>query len=598
MTKKQFKLLYAIKKGACPKNYRALSDLIGVSVGFISETLKAFISDGLIDINGITQTGLEVLSPYKVHNAIIMAAGMSSRFVPISLEKPKGLLVVKNEVLIERQIQQLLDAGIENIILVLGYKKEAFFYLEEKYNIKIIVNSEYNTKNNIETLYLARNIIGNSYICSSDNYFSENVFEDYVYQSYYASVHVYEKTNEWYMIPDSKFNIKRIQKSGNEGYIMLGHVYWDNCFAEKFVKLISKHHDLGDYDTNLWEDLFADNIRFLPPMEIKVYPEGIVHEFDSLDELRQFDFDYVNDSHSKILKNICDVLKCKEMDVQNFRPIKKGLTNTSFAFEIEDKKYVYRHPGEGTEKIISREHEKLSLELARRAGVDSTYIYMDDKEGWKISSYVERIRCPNYNDSEDSKRILKVLQKLHTKKYTVPWEFLPWQEACKIEELLKRGGEGIHVSDFDILKDNVRTCYIATLDDGVEKRFCHCDTYAPNWMLTDTQTILIDWEYAGNADPGCDVGGYIMDAMYEINEAVEFIKLYCGRSYNNKLLIHYLAYVAIISYYWFIWALYRESCGAVMGESLHKWYLMAKKYSTYLTANKSINIKGVETYAK
>lgn len=66
----------------------------------------------------------EQLRPYKVDNAIIMAAGMSSRFVPLSLEKPKGLLEVRGEVLIERQIRQLQAAGIDDITVVVGYKKE------------------------------------------------------------------------------------------------------------------------------------------------------------------------------------------------------------------------------------------------------------------------------------------------------------------------------------------------------------------------------------------------------------------------------------------------------------------------------------------
>ena len=59
-------------------------------------------------------------------NAIIMAAGTSSRFVPLSVERPKGLLEVKGEVLIERQICQLKEAGIEDITLVVGYKAEMF----------------------------------------------------------------------------------------------------------------------------------------------------------------------------------------------------------------------------------------------------------------------------------------------------------------------------------------------------------------------------------------------------------------------------------------------------------------------------------------
>ena len=42
---------------------------------------------------------------YKVENAVIMAAGLSSRFAPLSYEKPKALITVKGEVLIERQIR-------------------------------------------------------------------------------------------------------------------------------------------------------------------------------------------------------------------------------------------------------------------------------------------------------------------------------------------------------------------------------------------------------------------------------------------------------------------------------------------------------------
>ena len=43
----------------------------------------------------------------KVDNAIIMAAGLSSRFAPLSYETHKALIKVKGEVLIERQIKQI-----------------------------------------------------------------------------------------------------------------------------------------------------------------------------------------------------------------------------------------------------------------------------------------------------------------------------------------------------------------------------------------------------------------------------------------------------------------------------------------------------------
>ena len=37
----------------------------------------------------------------KVDNAIIMAAGTSSRFAPLSFERPKALIEVRGEILIE-----------------------------------------------------------------------------------------------------------------------------------------------------------------------------------------------------------------------------------------------------------------------------------------------------------------------------------------------------------------------------------------------------------------------------------------------------------------------------------------------------------------
>lgn len=583
MTRNEFNLLYAVKKYGV-QSHRKMKELADVSTGFISQTLRDFTEKGWIKEERITEKGLEALLPYKVDNAVIMAAGMSTRFVPISLEKPKGLLVVKNEVLIERQIEQLQEAGIKDIVIVLGYKKEAFFYLENKFDgLKIIINPEYNTKNNTHTLYLAQKYIKNTYICSSDDYFEENPFEEYVYQSYYAAIHVTEKTNEWYMIPDSKGNIAKVEKSGVEGDIMLGHVYWDRDFSAAMIKILNDDHEVGNYDTVLWEQVLTENVKTLPPMEIKVYPAGVIFEFDSLDELRAFDSNYVNHTHSKIMKNIAKVLDCKESDILNFKAIKEGLTNTSFVFEVNGTKYVYRHPGDGTEAIISRKHEKKALELAKSIGVDPTFIYMDENEGWKISYFVEGIRVPSYDSFEDSKRILAVLRNLHDKKLSVDWEFLPWEEACKIEDILRTEKGGIADQEFDQLKEAVEKCYRKCDGDGVELRFCHCDTYGPNWMMTDDgKTILIDWEYAGNADPGCDLGAYIMDAMWDVPDTEKYIAEYCGDEYNDTLNFHYLAYTAIISYYWYVWALYREACGAVMGESLYNWHVMAKKYSKYL----------------
>ena len=69
----------------------------------------------------VTETGKNALSPYRVDNAVILAAGSAARLAPLSFEKPKAMFKVRGEVLIERMIRQLKEAGIEDITIVVGY---------------------------------------------------------------------------------------------------------------------------------------------------------------------------------------------------------------------------------------------------------------------------------------------------------------------------------------------------------------------------------------------------------------------------------------------------------------------------------------------
>lgn len=294
------------------------------------------------------------MSKIKVDNAIIMAAGLSSRFVPLSLEKPKGLLSVKGEILIERQIKQLLDVGINDITIVVGYKKEAFYYLKEKFGVKIIINECYATKNNIETLYLVRHLLKNTYICSSDDYFTTNPFSSYEECSFYSAEHITKPTNEWYITRDKDNNITDVHISGTEGDIMLGAVFYDKTFSIAFVPLIEMAHKSKHYNNKLWEQLFMDNVKELPPMKVKVYPKDTIFEFDSLEDLRLFDAKYINNTNSKIMENIAKTLNCREGEISNFALISNDETSFSFSFDVNKSKYKYSE-NNGNYKIASIE---------------------------------------------------------------------------------------------------------------------------------------------------------------------------------------------------------------------------------------------------
>ena len=560
---------------------------------FLSHALKSrkayaeLSEQNLIDSkNGmITAKGLSALEPYRVNSAVILAAGSATRFIPLSLEQPKGLYEVYGEKLIERQIQQLQEAGIRDITVVVGYKKEMFAYLERKFDVSLVFNPLYNVKNNIESLLTVKDRLSNSYVCVCDSYYTENPFHSYEYQSCCTGFSSSGQEDEMYAQIDAEGRITCIEHAADGGLKLLGHAYWEDAFSKAFVALAEADREVGVYDDKYWEWLVKDKLKELPAIAFKEYAPGMIYEFDYFEQLREFDSGYTSHAHSDILRNIKLVFRCDEEDIVDFRTVKEGMTNTSFIFQIDGVDYIYRHPGDGTESIINRRNEKTSLIKAKEFGIDPTYVYMDVIEGWKISKYITAFREPDYGSFEDSLKIISVLQKLHATPVVVDYGMKPWEDALAMEQLLKI--KDAHCFEaHESLKEKIHRLYEKTRGDGVKKCFCHGDTYKPNWLMKpDGEIVLIDWEYSGFSDPGIDVGYYIVDAMYDFEDAMRFIRAYLAERDTETLEYHFMAYTAIIAYYWFVWAMYRESCGANMGEALENWRLMAERYADYLLSD-------------
>lgn len=254
-----------------------------MSLGTVNNVMKKLREEGLAQCDGggftLSPAGEAALAPYKVANAIIiMTAGMSSRFVPLSYEKPKDVLRVQGEVLIERQIRQLQEAGINDITVVVGCMKEAFFYLEDAFGVKIRVNEQYASRNNNFTLMLVREQLGNTYVCSSDDYFTENVFRPYVYEAYYAATYFPGKTDEYCMKTVRDGRITGVTVGGTDVWAMMGHVYFDRAFSETFRRVLEEDYSKLETAPKLWEDICIDHIKELR-MVMKPYADGVVYEF-------------------------------------------------------------------------------------------------------------------------------------------------------------------------------------------------------------------------------------------------------------------------------------------------------------------------------
>ena len=263
---------------------------------------------------------------------------MSSRFVPLSYETHKGLLPVKGEILIERQIRQLHEAGISDITVVTGYRKDDFRYLRGKFNVDIVENDDYYRYNNPSSLIRVVDRLRNTYICSCDNYFAENVFETTVDKAYYAASFFAGESNEWGLMSDASGRIIGINHSPNDMWCMMGHVFFSNDFSSRFKRILIDEYKNENIRKGLWESIYEEHLNELE-MYMRKYATGIIHEFDSLDDLRQFDGTYLDDSGSGVLRTVCAKIGCRERDITQIVPVAGD--GFAFRFDCNGKEYIY-----------------------------------------------------------------------------------------------------------------------------------------------------------------------------------------------------------------------------------------------------------------
>ena len=91
LTEKQFKLcVFMLIHKEKTFTQRQLAEELDLSLGIVNTLLKKLKEEKWVDEeHHLTELGKKVLEPYRVENAIIMAAGMSSRFVLCLMRFPK-----------------------------------------------------------------------------------------------------------------------------------------------------------------------------------------------------------------------------------------------------------------------------------------------------------------------------------------------------------------------------------------------------------------------------------------------------------------------------------------------------------------------------
>lgn len=552
-------------------NQRKISKQLNVSLGLVNKCINNLIKENYLDNDlNLTEKSLKKIKDGKTKSAIILAAGCGMRMVPINSLISKGLLEVKNEILIERLINQLHEVGIKDIKIVIGFMKEKYEYLIDKYNVILIVNTKYSERNNLYSLNLAKDYINNTYIVPCDIFCSVNPFSK-------------NELYSWYMISndldgDSTIRVNKkfeIMKTHNNiGNRMVGIAYVSNEDKNEFIKQIVELNNEKEYRNSFWEEIFNHyNIIFKP----NIVSNSDFFEINTYEDLRNCDYNSnsLNNEAINIIKNVFNV---ENFDITDIKELKKGMTNKSFLFKCKNENYIMRIPGEGTDKLINRKNEAAVYSKIKDKDICDDIYYINSNNGYKITKFLDNVRSCNPYDQNDLKKCMKKLREFHNLNLKVEHEFDIFN-SIEFYESLWNGMPSIY-DDYTVTKEKVLSLKQFIEANTKNKCLTHIDAVPDNFLINnnDGSVRLIDWEYAGMQDPCIDIAMFCIYSLYDKKKIDNLIDIYFENKCDKLTRIKIYAYISACGLLWSNWCEFKRILGVEFGEYSIKQYRYAKEY--------------------
>lgn len=239
--------------------------------------------------------------------AVILAAGLGTRLRPITNEVPKCMVPVNGIRIIDKQIDNLLANGVNDIYVVDGYKAEVLAsHLREAFpQVYIVPNPRYEETNNMYSLFLTAPFVKDQefMLMNADVYYDSNIVKGMLEGDNVSKIACdrsqYLEESMKITLDGDRINHISKKITEEEHYAVSIDVYRISSEDSKVLFKEVKDTIIGKKDENSWTEVALDHIfdktNFTPYVI-----EGRWFEIDNHDDLHKAEEIFKGDKLCKI----------------------------------------------------------------------------------------------------------------------------------------------------------------------------------------------------------------------------------------------------------------------------------------------------------
>jgi thiamine kinase-like enzyme len=232
-----------------------------------------------------------------------------------------------------------------------------------------------------------------------------------------------------------------------------------------------------------------------------------------------------------------------------------GLTNINHLVAVDEDRYVFRIPGEGTGEYINRRDEEVAARSAAAAGVNAEVIFFDASDGLMVTRFVDRaatMDAERFRDLGAVARAGRAFHQLHTTAQRFATDFSLFPMIDEYKTLLASKGAALPAG-YDDVQRQAATIRAALEAAPASLAPCHCDPLCENFLDTGERMYIIDYEYAGNNDPMWDLGDLSVEGGFDDDQDAALLGAYFAGNPPPDQRGRMVAYKALCDLLWTLW---------------------------------------------